>query len=103
VGPRAGLDTEDRGRLFAFSWIEPVVQSVVRHYTDSATSAPNIYRVGNLIGFLLKFHTYSTSRAVLKELSNFKFAVAPCCSIACDQMLHYQIFCLSRTFEVYET
>jgi hypothetical protein len=44
VGPRAGLDTEDRGKIL---WScrgsnpdHPVVQSVVRRYTDWATPAP---------------------------------------------------------------
>jgi hypothetical protein len=31
VGPRAGLDTEARGKIEPRS---PVIQSVVRHYTD---------------------------------------------------------------------
>jgi hypothetical protein len=36
VGPRAGLDTEDRGKIFC-----PVVQSVVRQYT---TGSQNVGR-----------------------------------------------------------
>jgi ferredoxin-thioredoxin reductase catalytic subunit len=38
VGPRAGLDTEDRGKIFCpcqgSNPDRPVIQSVVRHYTD---------------------------------------------------------------------
>jgi hypothetical protein len=35
VGPRAGLDTETRGKLFATAGDQtPVVQSVVRVYTN---------------------------------------------------------------------
>jgi hypothetical protein len=35
VGPRAGLDTEDRKKSFAPARDQtPVVQSIVRHYTD---------------------------------------------------------------------
>jgi hypothetical protein len=38
VGLTDGLDTEARGRAFAFaSDRTPVVQSVLRHYTDWAT------------------------------------------------------------------
>jgi hypothetical protein len=41
VGLRACLDTEARGEIFASAEDQtPVVQSVVRHYTDWATSAP---------------------------------------------------------------
>jgi hypothetical protein len=44
VGPRAGLDTEARGKIFCLCQgsnpDRPVAQSVVRHYTDFATSAP---------------------------------------------------------------
>jgi hypothetical protein len=44
VGPRAGLDTEDRGKiLFPCRGSNPdrqVVQPVVRHYTDWATRLP---------------------------------------------------------------
>jgi hypothetical protein len=38
VGPRAGLNTETRGKIPCLDC--PVVQSVVRHYTDWATPAP---------------------------------------------------------------
>jgi hypothetical protein len=38
VGPRAGLDTEDRGKILCLCWgsnpDRPVGQPVVRHYTD---------------------------------------------------------------------
>jgi hypothetical protein len=41
VGPRAGLDTEDRGKILCprrgSNPDRPVVQPVVRHYTDWAT------------------------------------------------------------------
>jgi hypothetical protein len=44
VGPRAGLDTDGRGKIISFCrWSNPdrpVVQSVVRHYTDWATPDP---------------------------------------------------------------
>jgi hypothetical protein len=41
LGPRAGLDTEARGKSFASSRDRTlVVQSAVRHYTDWATPAP---------------------------------------------------------------
>jgi hypothetical protein len=44
VGPRADLDTEVTGKILlplpASNLDCPVVQSVVRHYTDSATPAP---------------------------------------------------------------
>jgi hypothetical protein len=35
VGLRAGMDTDARGKMFAFAGDRtPLVQSVVRHYTD---------------------------------------------------------------------
>jgi hypothetical protein len=38
VGLRAGLNTEVTGKILSFCWVSnldrPVVQSVVRHYTD---------------------------------------------------------------------
>jgi hypothetical protein len=38
VGPRAGLDTEDRGNILCLCWgsnlNRPVIQSVARHYTE---------------------------------------------------------------------
>jgi hypothetical protein len=41
VGPRAGLDTEARGKILCLCWVSNldrlVVQSVARHYTDWAT------------------------------------------------------------------
>jgi hypothetical protein len=44
VGPRAGLDTEARGKISCLcqgsNLDRPVVQSVARHYTDWATPAP---------------------------------------------------------------
>jgi hypothetical protein len=44
VGLRAGLDTEVRGKILCpcrgSNPDRPVVQSVVRHYTDCATPAP---------------------------------------------------------------
>jgi hypothetical protein len=54
VGPRAGLDTEIRGKILCpcrgSNLDHPVVQSVARHYTDWATPAPtSIYK-------LLKIH-----------------------------------------------
>jgi hypothetical protein len=45
VGPRAGLDTEVRGKILCpcrrSNLDRPVVQPVVRHYTDWATPAPH--------------------------------------------------------------
>jgi hypothetical protein len=47
VGPRAGLDTEARGKIVCpcrgSNPDRPVVQPVVRHYTDWANPAPDIY------------------------------------------------------------
>jgi hypothetical protein len=47
VGLRVGLDTEARGKVFCpcrgSNPDRPVVQSVVRHYTDLDTPAPNAY------------------------------------------------------------
>jgi hypothetical protein len=47
VGPRAGLDTEARGKiscLYRGSNVDrPVVQTVGRHYTDWATPAHSVY------------------------------------------------------------
>jgi hypothetical protein len=46
VGPRAGLDTEAIGKILCprrgSNPDRPVVQSVVRHYTDWANPAPNV-------------------------------------------------------------
>jgi hypothetical protein len=48
VGPRAGLDTEDRGKIRCpcqgSNPDRPVVQPVVRHYTDWATRLHCIYK-----------------------------------------------------------
>jgi hypothetical protein len=43
VGPRAGLDTEARGKILCLRRDRsPVVQSIVRHYTDWASPSPLI-------------------------------------------------------------
>jgi hypothetical protein len=51
VGPRAGLDTEVRGKILCprrgSKSDRPVVQPVVRHYTDWANTAPIINQYGN--------------------------------------------------------
>jgi hypothetical protein len=50
VGLRAGLDTETRGKILCLCQgsnpDRPVVQSVVKHYTDWATPAPMINKTG---------------------------------------------------------
>jgi hypothetical protein len=47
VGPRAGLDTEDRGKILCpcreSNLDRPVVQPVVRHYTAWANPAPGAW------------------------------------------------------------
>jgi hypothetical protein len=49
VGPRAGLDTEDTGKILCpcrgSNPDRPVVQPVVRHYTASANPAPVCLRL----------------------------------------------------------
>jgi hypothetical protein len=49
VGPRAGLDTEDRWKILRLcrklNLDRPIVQSVVRHYTDWATRLTNAEKV----------------------------------------------------------
>jgi len=37
VGPRAGLDTEARGKILGSNLDRRVVQPAARHYADSAT------------------------------------------------------------------
>jgi hypothetical protein len=53
VDPRAGLDTEARGKILCPCWESnpdrPVVQSVVRHYTAWATPASFRWPLGSLI------------------------------------------------------
>jgi hypothetical protein len=48
MGFRAGLDTEVRGKILCpcrgSNPDRPVIQSVVRHYTDSATPVPRLVR-----------------------------------------------------------
>jgi hypothetical protein len=52
VGPRAGLDTEDRGKILCLcrgsNLDRPVVQSVVRHYTAWATRL-TIQKTGSIM------------------------------------------------------
>jgi hypothetical protein len=47
VGPRAGLDSEARGKIFCprrgSNPDSPVVQPVVRHYTDKSYPAPSFF------------------------------------------------------------
>jgi hypothetical protein len=61
VGPRAGLDTELRGKILNLcrgsNLDRPVVQSVVRHYTDWATPALKIFREPE---FLVSEHSTAT-------------------------------------------
>jgi hypothetical protein len=51
VDPRAGLDTEARGKILCpcrgSNPDRPVVQSVVRHYTAWATRLLNLYHIKN--------------------------------------------------------
>jgi hypothetical protein len=51
VGPRAGLDTEERGKILCpcrgSNPHRPVVQPVVRHYTDWATPAHAVSCTGS--------------------------------------------------------
>jgi hypothetical protein len=56
VGPRVGLDTEDRGNILCLcrgsNPDRPVVQPVVRHYTDWATRLlKNYVRTENYVDF----------------------------------------------------
>jgi hypothetical protein len=57
VGPRAGLDTEARGKILCPCWVSnpdcPVVQFLVRHYTDWATPAP-LCRLSSSHSFMFK-------------------------------------------------
>jgi hypothetical protein len=46
VGPRAGLDTDARGKIGGSNPDRPVVQPVVRHYTAWANPAPPKMKVG---------------------------------------------------------
>jgi hypothetical protein len=54
-GPSAGVDTEDRGKILCpcrgSNPVRPVVQIVVRHYTDWANRVPfmHLYSQGNPI------------------------------------------------------
>jgi hypothetical protein len=69
VGLRAGLDTEDRGKILCpcrgSNPDRPVVQPVVRHYTAWANPAPSIEIVGCLncynFGILIYRHVADTS------------------------------------------
>jgi hypothetical protein len=66
VGPRAGLNTEDRGKILCpcrgSNLVRPVVQPVVRHYTAWANSAPNFQ-----IFWLLKFTDVRTTWCCIKQ------------------------------------
>jgi hypothetical protein len=67
VGPRAVPDTEARGKILCprreSNPDRPVVQPVVRHYTDWANPAPNIIRVTS---FIIDYHSkYLTETATI--------------------------------------
>jgi hypothetical protein len=65
VGPRAGLDTEARGKTFASAgYRTPGVQSVDIHYTESGTPA----RVDNIVD-ITKFHFWTR---IVYMFSGFK-------------------------------
>jgi hypothetical protein len=59
VGPRAGLDTEARGKILCpcrgSNPNRTVVQSVVRHYTDWATQALSAFWISVIIFILTQF------------------------------------------------
>jgi hypothetical protein len=62
VGLSAGLDTEARGKLLCLclgsNLFRPVVQSVARHYTDWATSAPIMYSYIHTLFMVLCFYQH---------------------------------------------
>jgi hypothetical protein len=61
VGPRAGLDTEDRGKILCpcrgSNPDRPFVQPVVRHYTAWATPAPYAIYVAHRNSMHCSVHT----------------------------------------------
>jgi hypothetical protein len=78
VGPRAGLDTADRGKILCprrgSNPDRPVVQSVVRHYTDLANPAP----VPGIIRFYKCYVCFRAPYAKIQPLT-FPFdSLIPC-------------------------
>jgi hypothetical protein len=72
VGPRAGLDTEDRGKILCpcrgSNLVRPVVQSVVRHYTAWATlAALRLYQLHKT-----RVHSWEANiHSVIQKIPNF--------------------------------
>jgi hypothetical protein len=84
LGPRAGLDTEVRGEILCpcrgSKPDRPVVQSVVRHYTDWATRLSYFTRLPSLNSYPLRRyiaegpHLHSRRRENLKSHRNCLFS-----------------------------
>jgi hypothetical protein len=82
VGPRAGLDTEVRGKILSpLPGIEPRSpgRPVVRHYTDWATPAPNttLYIMKYLTQHRQNTH-HVTCRPICESCPELGPASAPC-------------------------
>jgi hypothetical protein len=75
VGPRAGLDTDVRGKILCLCQVSnldrPVNQSVARHYTDWATRLISVNYSNNIrwtVLQIMKFSFSSLQPTVLYEL-----------------------------------
>jgi hypothetical protein len=76
VGFRAGLDTEVRGKISCLcrgsNRIHSVLQSVARHYTDWATSAP-LLSIFHYISMRIYMETGSIKSRLMKKPSGEKW------------------------------
>jgi hypothetical protein len=72
VGPRAGLDTEARGKILCLcqgsNLDRPVVQSVARHYTDWATPAPLKMQQKSTILIMSELHKCKQTLSALTHI-----------------------------------
>jgi hypothetical protein len=89
VGPRTGLETEDRGKILCpcrdSNVGRPVVQPVIRHYTSSTTEPPVLNTI------IYRLYTHATQYIIKQTIVStheHKFLLDNCAFTKITAMPH---------------
>jgi hypothetical protein len=102
VGPRPGLDTETRGKILCrcrgSNPDRPVVQPVVRHYTDWATPALFCNISNRILGYLGKYYKPKHALCILitlqrKSITQERLRKIVKLQLVIDSVCHFRFLC----------